>query len=161
MGHMQIETRLTTWVEVDAYSGTTFIPADVFSADEGKAIHDFIDGESDELTEEVRDALDAYVEGGGESVRSVSVRGGWGARLSAPGYLDCTEWSVFDTEEEARESVAEMYGEDEEDEEDEEEEDDSPAMLTAKELAERPDPVPTVPDDYDADFGENDSNGQA
>ena len=44
-----------------------------------------------------------------------------GARLSAPGYLDCTEWSVFDTEQEAEEYLDENYPEDEEDGEDEEE----------------------------------------
>lgn len=34
---------------------------------------------------------------------------GWGARLSAPGYLDCTDWCVFDTAEEAKEHLREMY----------------------------------------------------
>ena len=41
---------------------------------------------------------------------------GYGARLSAPGYLDCTEWAVFETEDEAREYLEEMYPDDEEDE---------------------------------------------
>jgi hypothetical protein len=36
------------------------------------------------------------------------------ARLSAPGYLDCTEWTPYDSEEEAREDLEP----DEEDEED-------------------------------------------
>lgn len=35
---------------------------------------------------------------------------GWGARLSAPGYLDCTEWCVLDSEEEAREYLMDNYG---------------------------------------------------
>lgn len=35
---------------------------------------------------------------------------GWFCRLSAPGYMDCTEWSgPFDTEDEAREHLAETY----------------------------------------------------
>jgi len=34
---------------------------------------------------------------------------GWGARLSAPGYLDCTDWSVFDTEREAKEYLRDTY----------------------------------------------------
>ena len=34
---------------------------------------------------------------------------GYGARLSAPGYLDCTDWAVFDTEDEAVEYLAEEY----------------------------------------------------
>jgi hypothetical protein len=34
---------------------------------------------------------------------------GHGARLSAHGYMDCTEWGVYDTEEEARQGLAETY----------------------------------------------------
>lgn len=36
---------------------------------------------------------------------------GWLARMAAPGYLDCTDWSAYDTEEEAREALQDMYGE--------------------------------------------------
>lgn len=39
---------------------------------------------------------------------------GYGARLSAPGYLDCTEWTVFETEQEALDYLEEMYEEDSE-----------------------------------------------
>lgn len=35
---------------------------------------------------------------------------GYGARLSASGYLDCTEWSVFKTKREAIEHLLEIYG---------------------------------------------------
>jgi hypothetical protein len=31
------------------------------------------------------------------------------ARLSAPGYLDCTDWTPFGTMEEARKGITEMY----------------------------------------------------
>ena len=38
------------------------------------------------------------------------VRGKWWARLSAPGYLDATDWNgPFDTEAQARESIESMY----------------------------------------------------
>jgi len=37
---------------------------------------------------------------------------GYGARLSAPGYLDCTDWVIFDTEQEAIDYLAETYLED-------------------------------------------------
>ena len=43
---------------------------------------------------------------------------GYGARLSAPGYMDCTEWSVFDTELQAAEYLIEMFCEMEDDAED-------------------------------------------
>ena len=34
---------------------------------------------------------------------------GFGARLSTPGYMDCTEWCVFSTEQEAIDYLEEMY----------------------------------------------------
>ena len=36
---------------------------------------------------------------------------GYGARLSASGYLDCTDWTVHDTIKEAIDSLIEMYAE--------------------------------------------------
>jgi len=41
---------------------------------------------------------------------------GYGARLSAPGYLDCTEWAVFDTVAQAEQYLEEMYGDEESEE---------------------------------------------
>jgi len=38
--------------------------------------------------------------------------GTWCARLSAPGYLDATDLAIFDTEDQAREYIAETYGDD-------------------------------------------------
>jgi len=38
---------------------------------------------------------------------------GYGARLSAPGYLDCAEWTVFKTVKEAEAFLEEQYGDDE------------------------------------------------
>lgn len=38
---------------------------------------------------------------------------GWYFRLSAPGYLDCTDWyGPYDTEDEANEELAETFGDD-------------------------------------------------
>ena len=42
----------------------------------------------------------------------------YGARLSAPGYMDCTEWSVFDTQEKAEQYLVDTYGDDIEEGED-------------------------------------------
>lgn len=52
-----------------------------------------------------------YLEG---ELQHVSVLDGYGAQLCAPGYLDCTEWAVFDTKEEAKEYLLDMYGDDDE-----------------------------------------------
>jgi len=39
----------------------------------------------------------------------IEVREGWGARLSAPGYMDATSWGVYDSEDEAQDDLAFMY----------------------------------------------------
>lgn len=35
---------------------------------------------------------------------------GWIARLSAPGFMDCTEWASFKTEKDANDYLDEYYG---------------------------------------------------
>lgn len=64
-----------------------------------------------EVAVDVLPSTDAF---GVEQIHSVQAVFGHGVRLSAPGYLDCTEWSVFDTEEEAVKYLDEMYGDIEE-----------------------------------------------
>ena len=105
------------WVELDGTQGITFVPYDILS----KAEIEFAerDTELPESDDEIysQDAMNEmlgdYYEG---SIQSVTVRQGFGARLSAPGYLDCTEWAVFDTAEEAEDYLKETYPEDEDDE---------------------------------------------
>jgi hypothetical protein len=41
---------------------------------------------------------------------SFEVIEGHGARLSMPGYTDCTEWTVHDSEDEAMKYLEEQYG---------------------------------------------------
>ena len=64
------------------------------------------------------DNLDMYVEGkirtDRDGERCIYAENGWFARLSAPGYLDCTDWSgPFDSKEEARDYLSRTYGDDE------------------------------------------------
>lgn len=54
----------------------------------------------------------------GPTGKVVEIRMGWGAHYSAPGYLDQTEWEVFDTQEEAEAYLEEMYGDEDFDDED-------------------------------------------
>ena len=44
---------------------------------------------------------------------------GYGVRLSAPGYLDCTPWDVYDDKEDAEAALSEYVAEYEDDEDDE------------------------------------------
>jgi len=75
------------WHKVDGTAGTSWFPADNFTADEATTEYD---GEAD----------------------TVETIHGYGARLSAPGYLDCTDWTVFATYEEAARYLVDTYGND-------------------------------------------------
>jgi len=115
MSFMQQQiTARCLWIEIDGDNGTTFVPADVVGGG-------WTDGE--EFTRE-NDAFDTrraivrdYYEG--SRIWEIKTRMGYGARLSAPGYMDCTEWSVFDTEQAAQEYLDETYGDETEDDTDE------------------------------------------
>jgi hypothetical protein len=98
MGFMEPQiTDKERWAQVETNCGTEFVPLEQL----GLTLPDGIGA----CTELLRDYLE------GNRVFSVQEREGYGARLSAPGYLDCTEWAIFDTEEEARAYLEETYGE--------------------------------------------------
>lgn len=90
------------WLEIDGSVGVTAVDAadapELLAAYERWHAADSDHG-SDDLEQEMLAAAETYYEGDPESV---TLRTGFGARLSAPGYLDCTEWTVFDTEAAAR-----------------------------------------------------------
>ena len=44
---------------------------------------------------------------------------GWVARMTAPGYMDCTEWTAHATKEEARAYLTGTYGDDDDETEEE------------------------------------------
>lgn len=80
-----------TFISIDSSRGTELIPYEYFNFDD-----------------HAQEMLNAY-----DYVNLELVRG-WFGRLSAPGYMDCTDWSgPFDSEEEALESIKELYGDDE------------------------------------------------
>ena len=96
MAFMQRQITIKSkWFQVETSQGTEFIPDDV--AGSNPSIEDLAD----------------YCEGIPISFEVIT---GYGCRLSAPGYLDCTEWVVFPTEKEAIEYLDEYYPEDEEEE---------------------------------------------
>ena len=79
------------WIEVTGPAGTEFIEADLV-------------GEIEEHSSEKAIPLPAALAPYCENIEASEIRivEGWGARLSAPGYLDCTAWSLFKTEQEAQ-----------------------------------------------------------
>ena len=84
MSFMKPEIEHGHWWIVDTIDGSIHLPAEHFTRDDLEA--DYPDAEI-EMVE------------------------GYGARLSAPGYLDATDWTVFDTEQEAIAHLEEEYGE--------------------------------------------------
>jgi len=98
------------WLRVETRQGTEFIriaDTSLFVRNSDCISQPLTDDEREATIDKIRD----YVEGTPESWENIK---GYGARLSAPGYLDCTEWTVFDTREEAEKYLAEEYPEDEE-----------------------------------------------
>lgn len=97
MAFMEQQIEHGEWYEVETNHGTEWLPVDVIGD---------ISDESE---------LSDYVEG--TEIHSYTRREGYGARLSAPGYMDCTDWCVFDTEQEAQEYLDETYGDDSDEDE--------------------------------------------
>ena len=95
MSFMKPEIEHGTWYEVDTTHGIFFLPYDVLGWSEDEL-----------LSEDWQSCTEDYIEGEPQEIKVVD---GWGVRMSASGYTDCTEWSVFDTEQEAIDFCAEAY----------------------------------------------------
>lgn len=108
MGFMEKQvTDKQMWIEIDGNDGISAVPADI-AGDVLVAVKLGNDARAEEL------ALEFY---SGSRVFEVTMRDGFGARMSAPGYMDCTEWSVFDTAEEAEQYLSDTYDDDDAEEE--------------------------------------------
>lgn len=92
---MNPEIKFGMYFEVETNHGSEIVPSDVCgrtAATHVEALLNYLEGkpmDEDELCE---------------------VKEGYLARMSAPGYLDCTEWSAFKTEKEAKDFLEEAYG---------------------------------------------------
>lgn len=100
------------WIRIETACGTWFLPEDIAP----RTASDFADAvaeglhEADEVCATLACDVMQYTEAtDANDIESVERVEGFGARLSASGFLDCTDWSVFETEEEAREHLAEAY----------------------------------------------------
>ena len=106
-GHMTANVEFGTWLEVETGDGTVVIAADlapaVLAGMQGTLTNNATD--FDDRIAHLRDFF------GLEDIREVARINGYGARLSASGYMDCTDWSVYETEQQAWDSLWEQYGE--------------------------------------------------
>ena len=111
MGFMQRQVVFGTWVVVDCVDGVWTYPSDIFINVPVGGTQIDLDDCSDELYRFTVQVCD-YVSLDNCDINFIEIIEGWGARLSAPGYLDCTDWAVHDTEAEAHEYLTDMYGDD-------------------------------------------------
>ena len=110
MSFMQPQIQHGLWWIIDGNCGLDVVPSDLCDTagwEVGETIHE--SDESNLFTLRLL-TLSQYTEN--TTVYSIELRQGFGARLSAPGYMDCTPWSVHETEEEAKQFLEEMYGDD-------------------------------------------------
>lgn len=95
---MQPYVEYCQYFEVETTCGTEIVPADIIGRTVGTAA----------------EAFENYVEGRIlDTDECLECKTGWLARMSAPGYMDCTDWSVHKTEDEARAYLRETYEDDE------------------------------------------------
>lgn len=106
MGFMQQDIQgRTHGYAVETECGTTYLPSFVTGDLRIRGTHEAGSRRFDDLCAAVRD----YVEG--RDIRSVEYMPTcYWARMSAPGYMDCTEWESHRTIRDARESLADSFG---------------------------------------------------
>lgn len=108
MGHMQneITSKQDGWM-VETNEGTCFVPGDVVDVPEWLKRDEPVTAADGDLLDLVASMVRDYVPGSKISeVQAISAQ--YFARLSAPGYLDCTDWCAFKTIKEAREYLRDM-----------------------------------------------------
>jgi hypothetical protein len=87
---------------VDTCQGIQVIPSSV-CGDRRKQLEEELDHA------ELMEILGDYLESGTTEIYSVEIQAGYLARMQAPGYLDCTGWTIHPTEKAARRNLREMY----------------------------------------------------
>ena len=114
---MKPQIEFGEWLEVDGACGIEAIPADLIgglSWMKYDVDYDTDCMEEDSNLRSTLDALEDFIESNIDDVTSIKLLEGYGARLSAPGYMDSTPWTVFKTREEAEEFLREEYDVEEE-----------------------------------------------
>lgn len=101
------------YFEVETENGTEIVPGDIvslpFNLNFAAGGRFYADACAVETWKHFQRAFKPYVSG--DEISEVAPRIGYICRLSASGYMDCTDWSAFDTEEEAAQYLIDTYGE--------------------------------------------------
>lgn len=113
MPFMERQVNKDHWIQCDGPNGIESFPSDLVTLDLPMGTYTPDSPQWDALTQ----AVSMYIEGDSTALYSIEFREGWGARLSAPGYMDCTPWTIYDSEAEAEAGLTDTYGEEEEEEE--------------------------------------------
>ena len=103
------------WVEAETCNGMFWIPGVLRATIGGTGIPACWDGKLISKNSDDKESFDAlvqhyeiYIPASARDIISFEVKTGFGARLSAPSYLDSTDWCVFDTVEEALKYLEEL-----------------------------------------------------
>lgn len=107
MSFMQPQVRYSVWAKFVTSDGLEFVDAEEMATLPTLGV--VFTKDSPEFAEIVRD-FSQYLSSSVEDVDYVEFNYGWGARMTAPGYMDCTDWSVFPLEAEARKYLDDYYG---------------------------------------------------
>ena len=111
MSHMQPDIRVKQlgWMVETRDAGTCYVPGDVVSVPDYLKTGVPIPANSaadEAVFNAFREVLKDFVDG--NKIDEIEVVRMYFARLSAPGYLDCTEWCGFTTLKEAREYLRDL-----------------------------------------------------
>jgi hypothetical protein len=93
------------WLMIDG-DGTDYIPDDLFNVDVVRKILE----DTDDILEawaQLRPLVGDYCEAGNHPY-NIELIHGYGVRLSANGYLDCTPWEVYTNKKEATQRAKEL-----------------------------------------------------
>jgi hypothetical protein len=99
---MTPQVRYDSWLIVSSELGDEVVPCSLV----GCGAHSCVVTEDDDTFDELFSLANSFVQGC--HITQFEIRDGWGARLTMPGYLDCTEWTIFRTKEEAEEYLKDL-----------------------------------------------------
>jgi hypothetical protein len=97
-----VVTEKQEWAEVETNSGTWWVPFDILSKHEAESARR---GDFEPLLQ--------YTEGTRAYNAQSRIKKGYGVRLSAPGYMDVTDWEVYGSKKEAARRAIELAKESE------------------------------------------------